>query len=59
MTTPQEGRFDMLPVISEAVTQGAVKEMDQFNGLAAPAQVETLTADMELLHQHTLSWPTQ
>ncbi len=52
MTTPREGRFDMLPVLSEAVTQGALKDMDQFNRLAAPAQVETLTEDMELLHDH-------
>lgn len=52
MTTPKEGRFDMLPVISGAVTESVLTEMDQFNRLAPPAQVETLSQDMHLLHEH-------
>lgn len=52
MTTPHEGRFDMLPVISEAVTEGALKEMEDFSRLAAPVQIETLAEDMDLLHEH-------
>lgn len=52
MTTPTEGRFDLLPVISEAVTEGVFKEIEQFNRLAPPAQSETLAQDMELLHTH-------
>ena len=52
MTTPKEGRFDMLPVISEAVTQSVLAEMEQFNRLAPQAQVETLTQDMQLLQEH-------
>ena len=52
MTTPREGRFDMLPVISEAVTEAVFKEMEQFNRLAPPAQTETLVQDLDVLHDH-------
>jgi hypothetical protein len=52
MTTPTEGRFDLLPVISEAVTEHVFKEIEQFNRLAPAAQSETLAQDMELLHAH-------
>jgi len=52
MTTPTEGRFDLLPVISEAVTESVFKEIEQFNRLAPSAQSDTLAQDMELLHNH-------
>jgi len=45
MATPTEGRADRLPVVSEAVTQNVLKEMEQFSRLAPTRSDRSIGAD--------------
>ena len=51
MTTPPNDRFSLLPIISDAVRETVVKEMDEFNRLTPEAREDRLDADLNILHQ--------
>ncbi len=51
MTTPHEDRFNLLPVISDAVRERVLNEMDEFNRLTPEARTDRLEDDLAHLRE--------